>query len=362
MLDSAAPFHSATKTVKRTSFIFGLLWLVDSLICEVTQAAILCPSMPDVGQINRDVRVDIEGSVGRLGKLKAGEVASKTEVVAKNLFEKYPNIDRVLTAQMMAATYCSMIRQSTSLSEKDKQDRWEKFQDRVFSFVSPESPKSTPSKSPTRKESVKKPDKTSDKKSDKPSQAVARGESKPQPENQRMTPVPEPQASTPPSPSPKSVTPPPGDDARIAKSAPPNLIPLDPIKAHQAVEGMRTGIREVIRKKQTITFLLTHPKNEQEYLVFISTLLSSACQETPRQCWFTQEGNPRDLDRPPVRKSSKPGVIVHGPDADALAHVLGKWFETYSTSKLPTEMNGYKWEGTEDLIWIDIGPGSPLKQ
>ncbi len=342
--------------------------------------------MPDVGQINRDVRSDIQGSVGSLGKLKAGEIASKTEVVAKNLFEKYPNIERVLTAQMMAATYCSMIRDSTSLSEKEKQDRWEKFYDRVFSFVGPESSRSTPSKSPSRKESVKKPDKVSEN-PDKPSQAVPRGESKTQGKSpsqpERATRAPEQQASsqsattpsgmgnitpdkTSPLPSvqsrPQQVTPPPVDDARIAQSAHPSVIPQDPVKAVQAVEGMRTGIREVIQKKETITFLITHPKDEQTYTAFISTLLSSACRETPRQCWFTQEGNPRDLDRPPVRGSSKRGIIVHGPDANALAHVLGSWFETYSTSHVPREMNGYKAEGTSYLIWIDIGPGSPWKQ
>jgi hypothetical protein len=354
--------------VKRTSIFVGLLWLFDSLVCEVTQGAIDCPVMPNPSQINRDVRSDIQSRVGSLGKLKAGEVEIKTEVVAKNLFEKYPNIERVLTAQMMAATYCSMIRESTSLSEREKQDRWEKFYDRVFSFVSPESSRSTPSKSPSRKESVKKPDKTSEKKPDKPSQAVTPGESMtqgkspPQPEDQRVTPMPEQQASGPSPTTPKSVTPPPVNDARIAKSAPPSVIPQDPVKAVQAVEGMRTGIREVIQKKETITFLLTHPKDEQEYLVFISTLLSSACRVTPRQCWFTQEGNPRDLDRPPVQRSGKRGIIVHGPDADPLAHALGSWFVTYSTSRLPPEMNGYKIEGTAHLIWIDIGPGSPWKQ
>jgi hypothetical protein len=320
--------------------------------------------MPDVSQINRDVRSDIQGSVGSLGKLRAGDVAVKTEVVAKNLFEKYPNIDRLVTVQMMSATYCSILRDSTGLSEKDRQERWEKFQERVFSFVSPESPRATPSKPPSSKESLKKPDKMSNKSPARPSKAVTQGESKTDakadgkslPHSERAPPVPEQQASSPPATPPKSVTPP------KAKSPDPSLIPQDPIKAHQAVEGMRTGIREVIRNKQTITFLLTHPKDEQDYLVFISTLLGSACRETPRQCWHVQEGNPRDLDRPPVRKTNRPGIIVHGPDADLLAHVLGRWFETYSTSKIPPEMSGYKAEGTAHLIWIDIGPGSPLKR
>ena len=139
-------------------------------------------------------------------------------------------------------------------------------------------------------------DKMSGKSLDKPSQVVTRGDSKtqakslPQPEGQRATRVPEQQASsqstttpsgmgnvTPdktaplssPGSRPQQVTPAPGDDARIAKSVPPSVIPKDPVKAVQAVEGMRTGIREVIQKKETITFLITHPKDEQEYLVFI---------------------------------------------------------------------------------------------
>jgi hypothetical protein len=211
---------------------------------------------------------------------------------------------------------------------------------------------------------VKKPDKMSDKSPARPPKAVTQGESKTDakadgkslPQSESAPPVPEQQASSPAATPLKPVTPP------KAKSPDPTLIPQDPIKAHQAVEGMRTGMREVIRKKQTITFLLTHPKDEQDYVVFISTLLGSACRETPRQCWFTQEGNPRELDKPPVKKTSKSGVIVHGPDADALAHALDNWFQTYSRSKVPPEMNGYKIEGTEHLIWIDIGPGSPLKQ
>jgi hypothetical protein len=232
-------------------------------------------------------------------------------------------------------------------------------------------------------------DKMSGKSPDKSSQMVTRGDSKtqakslPQPEGQRATRVPEQQASsqsattpsemgnvTPdktaplssPESRPQQITPAPGDDARIAKSAPPSLIPQDPVKAVEAVNRMKADIRGVIQNKDKITFLITHPKDEGTYLVFVSNLLSSACRETPRQCWFTQEGNPKELDRPPVQRSSKRGIVVHGPDANALANALGTWFETYSTSRLPPEMNGYKEEGTSHLIWIDIGPGSPWKQ
>src|SRR5882672_1425399 len=98
------------------------------------------------------------------------------------------------------------------------------------------------------------------------------------------------QFATPPNQVPLTAT----EDNRIAKSARPSLIPQDPIGAHQAVESMKTGIREAIQNKETITFLLTHPKDEQEHFVFVSNLLSSACRVAPRQCWFTQEGNPTE--------------------------------------------------------------------
>jgi hypothetical protein len=157
-------------------------------------------------------------------------------------------------------------------------------------------------------------------------------------------------------------TPPSVDDARIARSVPTNLIPQDPIQAVAAVERMRTGIREVIQNKETITFLISWPKDDNTYLVFVSSLLSSVCRDTPRQCWFTQQGDPRDLDKPPVQGSGKRGITVHGPDANALARSLGYWFETYSTSSVPSELRGYKEPTTKYLIWIDIGPGSPWKQ
>lgn len=95
-------------------------------------AAISCPPMPAaVTDVNRDIKSDISASVGKLGPVKAGEIGTKTEVIAKNLFEKYPNIDKLLALQTMAATYCSMLA-SSSISDSEKITRWEKFQERVL--------------------------------------------------------------------------------------------------------------------------------------------------------------------------------------------------------------------------------------
>jgi hypothetical protein len=139
--------------------------------------------------------------------------------------------------------------------------------------------------------------------------------------------------------------------------------PASRMEAVGAVEGMRAAIRGAIQRRETVTFLISWPQDDNTYLVFISSLLSSACRDTPRQCWFTEQGtSPGELDKPPVKGGGKRGITVHGPDANILANALSAWFDTYSTSSVPAEYNGYKERGTRDLIWIDIGPGSPWKQ
>ncbi len=94
--------------------------------------------MPDkITQVNRDVRSDVEVGIGSLGKLKAGQLGAKADVVAKNLFDKYPNTDRLLIAQMMSATYCGMIRDTKTIKDSEKIRLWSEFSERVFRFENP---------------------------------------------------------------------------------------------------------------------------------------------------------------------------------------------------------------------------------
>lgn len=97
-------------------------------------ASIKCPPMPNaVTDVNKDVRSDISGSVAALGKVKAGDISVKTEVVAKNLFDKYPNVDRLVALQTMAATYCQML-DASNLTDNEKLARWERFQEKVLNL------------------------------------------------------------------------------------------------------------------------------------------------------------------------------------------------------------------------------------
>ncbi|WON75238.1 hypothetical protein [Nitrosospira sp. Is2] len=118
-----------------------LLFAFMTTFPSVGIGAIVCPPMPDaITKVNKDVASDVKASVGTLGRLKAGEVTSKTEVVAKNLFERYPNADRLLVLQMMGSTYCSMLKDNTYISENDRQKLWAEFQKESFSFVNPGPP------------------------------------------------------------------------------------------------------------------------------------------------------------------------------------------------------------------------------
>jgi len=140
-----------------------------------------------------------------------------------------------------------------------------------------------------------------------------------------------------------------------------NVISADPAQAVEEVNRMRNALADVIGKKETVTFLLSWPDDDSTYLAFVSSLLSSACRTTPRQCWFMQKSSGRNLDRAIVPESGRRGITIRGPDADALAVALGGWLTTYSGSSLPSQLNGYKEPSTKELIWVEIGPGSPWK-
>ena len=71
--------------MRRSFFIAVLGWVI---LAVSVALALDCPPMPE--QVNHDVKVDVDVGVGSIGKLKAGQVGAKTDVVAKNLFDKVP--------------------------------------------------------------------------------------------------------------------------------------------------------------------------------------------------------------------------------------------------------------------------------
>lgn len=126
-------FRLATSTFVKNLTLLGFI-----SFCESAKAIdILCPPMPvAVTERNRDVKSEIAASVIALGKVKGGDVGIKTEITAANLFAKYPNVDKLLALQTMSSTYCGLLKHST-ISDKEKLDRWEKFTSRILELQVP---------------------------------------------------------------------------------------------------------------------------------------------------------------------------------------------------------------------------------
>jgi hypothetical protein len=122
----------------------GFVYAVWALLPAFTHAEIPCPPMPAaVTTIAHDVKSDIDTKVGLLGPIKAGDLSIKTDVAGKSVFERYPNIDRLLTLQTMTATYCALLRDST-LTPNEKLDRWEAFQRGVLKLGAESIPQTAP--------------------------------------------------------------------------------------------------------------------------------------------------------------------------------------------------------------------------
>ncbi len=84
-------------------------------------AAMDCPAPPQ--NVAKDIVTDTEANVSGLRSLIGGSLKNRTEVTAKNLFEKYPHADRVAVATLMMSVYCRQIDNSAALSDQEKLDR-----------------------------------------------------------------------------------------------------------------------------------------------------------------------------------------------------------------------------------------------
>ena len=117
--------------MKRTLSL-GLMVIFGAGALSARSATIVCPPMPEaVTQVTRNINSDVHAKVGSWGKMNAGEVSAKTEVEAKNLFDKYPNVDKLFTMQTLSATYCNMLNSATTMSDVEKVNRWERFMDKA---------------------------------------------------------------------------------------------------------------------------------------------------------------------------------------------------------------------------------------
>jgi hypothetical protein len=92
-----------------------------------------CPAAPQ--NVAKEIVTDTQGSVSGLSHLVGGELKNRVEVTAKNLFEKYPNADRITVATLMMSVFCQQIDKSSQLSDKEKLDQLNVVNDRLITLM-----------------------------------------------------------------------------------------------------------------------------------------------------------------------------------------------------------------------------------
>jgi hypothetical protein len=105
----------------------GIFWktlaaVLPAIVMPVSVVrAMECPAAPQ--NVAKEIVTDTQGSVNGLKFIVGGELRNRVEVTAKNLFEKYPNADRITVATLMMSQFCQQIDHSPQLSDKEKLDR-----------------------------------------------------------------------------------------------------------------------------------------------------------------------------------------------------------------------------------------------
>jgi hypothetical protein len=84
-------------------------------------AAMDCPAAPS--NVAKDLVVDTEVGAQGLKSLVSGTLKNHTETTVKNLWEKYPNADKLTVATLMMSVYCQQVDKSTTLTDQEKLDR-----------------------------------------------------------------------------------------------------------------------------------------------------------------------------------------------------------------------------------------------
>ena len=91
------------------------------LCCKSALAAMDCPAPPS--NVAKDLVVDTGVGAQGLKSLVSGTLKNHTETTVKNLWEKYPNADKLTVATLMMSVYCQQIDKSTTLTDQEKLDR-----------------------------------------------------------------------------------------------------------------------------------------------------------------------------------------------------------------------------------------------
>ena len=105
-----------------------------ALIVSANVAALECPKLPE--QAGKDWEVEVRAAVGKIGPAQGAELQTLTRSTTRDLVGKLPKADKVYLEQMMYATYCSGLRDDSTLSDSQKSARIRAYNTEVRNTLS----------------------------------------------------------------------------------------------------------------------------------------------------------------------------------------------------------------------------------
>jgi hypothetical protein len=107
--------------------------LLSLVLTTSASASLNCSEPPE--QLSRDVVVDTKGKLAGLGRLVGLELSNRTEVITRDTLRDYPNADKLLISNAMTSLFCQLLRDSTTISDSDKLDRFRIFAGQVMATM-----------------------------------------------------------------------------------------------------------------------------------------------------------------------------------------------------------------------------------
>lgn len=122
-----------------------LIFCITCTQLTVAATVVHCPPMPDaVTALGQDVAQEVRQTAIGLAKATVTDTSQKTTTATRAVFAKFPNADRMLALQTMAATYCSMIQ---DFPPDTRAKKWLEFYDR-YVLERPKGPSARPNPVP----------------------------------------------------------------------------------------------------------------------------------------------------------------------------------------------------------------------
>ena len=96
-----------------------------------------CPNSTE--QFNTEVRADLTSHAQDILRQNTDRVADHIETTVSDLYSKYPGADRIVVVRDLMSVTCQLIRNSESLTDDEKLNRWFQFVSIARSFL-PQTP------------------------------------------------------------------------------------------------------------------------------------------------------------------------------------------------------------------------------